>query len=89
MENRGVYHLTNAGETSWFGFAQAIFDATKCKGIAVSPIASDQYPTPAARPRNSRLSNDKLADIFGLRAPPWSTALARCLQDPSFASLVD
>ncbi|PLZ03213.1 dTDP-4-dehydrorhamnose reductase [Burkholderia sp. WAC0059] len=77
----GIYHLSAAGEASWFDFATAIFDATNCKGIAVRPISSSEYPTPARRPLNSRLCNDKLASTFGLRAPAWREALARCLHD--------
>ncbi|WP_179404316.1 dTDP-4-dehydrorhamnose reductase [Burkholderia guangdongensis] len=81
-QHRGIYHLTNAGETSWCDFAQTIFAATNCKDVEVRPITSDQYPTPATRPHNSRLSNDKLFDVFGLRAPDWREGLARCLRDP-------
>ncbi|KWK52840.1 dTDP-4-dehydrorhamnose reductase [Burkholderia stagnalis] len=84
-EHAGVYHLTNGGETSWHRFAEAIFTHAGCDGIAVHPITSDQYPTPAARPRNSRLSNDKLFSVFGLRAPSWQESLARCMQEPAFA----
>ncbi|KVO10030.1 dTDP-4-dehydrorhamnose reductase [Burkholderia ubonensis] len=80
-QHAGIYHLTNSGETSWFGFAQAIFAATNCKGVSVQPISSDQYPTPAKRPHNSRLSNDKLFDVFGLCAPDWREALRGCLRD--------
>jgi dTDP-4-dehydrorhamnose reductase len=82
-EHTGVYHLTNGGETSWHGFAKAIF-ARAGLNVAVHPIPSDQYPTPAARPRNSRLSGDKLSSVFGLCAPSWEEALARCLQEPGF-----
>ncbi|HNQ04102.1 MAG TPA: dTDP-4-dehydrorhamnose reductase [Thiobacillaceae bacterium] len=76
----GVYHMTNAGETSWYGFAQAILD---WEGLAAPPrllpIPSTDYPTPAHRPLNSRLDNGKLARVFGLRLPPWRDALKLCL----------
>ncbi|VWD44871.1 dTDP-4-dehydrorhamnose reductase [Burkholderia lata] len=84
-EHAGVYHLTNGGETSWHGFAKAIFARAGLDRVAVHPITSDQYPTPAARPRNSRLSGDKLSRVFGLRAPSWEDSLTRCLQEPGFA----
>ncbi len=83
-EHAGVYHLTNSGQASWHGFAEAIFARAGLDRVVVHPITSDQYPTPAARPRNSRLSNDKLFRVFGLRAPSWEDSLARCLQEPVF-----
>jgi dTDP-4-dehydrorhamnose reductase len=76
----GVYHLTASGQTSWHGFAEAIFDLSRSpKKPAVRPIPSSAYPTPAVRPGNSQLSNDKLARTFGLRAPHWRDALSLCL----------
>jgi len=80
----GVYHMTNAGETSWHGFAQAIqaldeFDET-CAPAHLLPIPSSDYPTPAKRPLNSRLNNDRLERTFGLRLQDWRAALALCLE---------
>jgi dTDP-4-dehydrorhamnose reductase len=75
-QNSGVYHLTAGGSTSWHGFAQAIFEhASLEKKPTVKPIPAASYPTPAARPANSRMSNDKLAAAFGIRAPDWQDAL--------------
>lgn len=75
----GVYHATCAGETTWYGFAQAIF-AEASKGDRrvwpiVEPIATEQFPTPAKRPRNSVLSNDKLHKQFGVQLPAWEREL--------------
>src|SRR5476649_2793790 len=79
-QNSGVYHLTASGATSWHGFAQAIFEFSKLeKRPKVRPIPAASYPTPAARPANSRMSNDKLSDTFGVRAPDWRDALRLCL----------
>jgi dTDP-4-dehydrorhamnose reductase len=77
----GVYHMTNVGETSWHGFAQAIqeLDGEESKARLL-PIPSSDYPTPARRPLNSRLNNDKLARVFGVRLPDWRQALALCMQ---------
>jgi len=77
----GIYHLTASGETSWHGFAQAIFELAGAanRRPQLNPIPASSYPTPAARPANSRLSNDKLAATFGLRAPDWREALQLCL----------
>ncbi|PMS36898.1 dTDP-4-dehydrorhamnose reductase [Trinickia symbiotica] len=76
----GIYHLTADGQTSWAGFAKAIFDvALRDKRPKVVPITSAEYPTPARRPANSRLSNAKLTATFGIRPPQWRDALALCL----------
>jgi dTDP-4-dehydrorhamnose reductase len=75
----GLYHMTCAGSVSWFGFAQAIFArAANQLGIkppALTPIATKDYPTAAARPSNSVLSNEKLRAHFGVELPPWQSAL--------------
>jgi dTDP-4-dehydrorhamnose reductase len=77
----GVYHLTADGSTSWHGFASAIFDrAGLDKAPRVLPIPATDYPTPAKRPVNSRMSNDKLEQVFGLRAPLWDDALRLCME---------
>jgi dTDP-4-dehydrorhamnose reductase len=79
----GIYHMTCAGQTTWCGFAKAIFQRAKNprgKGwAAVTGIASADYPTPAARPRNSLLSNEKLHATFGVRLESWETALEETL----------
>jgi len=79
-KHSGVYHLTASGSTSWHGFAEAIFEYSDLANKpAVKPIPASSYPTPAARPRNSRMSNDKLASTFGLCAPDWHDALRLCM----------
>jgi dTDP-4-dehydrorhamnose reductase len=73
----GVYHMACAGATSWHGFAQAIFEefASIQKAPEVMPIPTEAYPTPARRPRNSRLCSEKFAGRFGFRMPEWREAL--------------
>jgi dTDP-4-dehydrorhamnose reductase len=73
----GIYHLACSGATSWCGFARAIFTAfaTQQKPPEVVPIPTEAYPTPARRPRNSRLCCDKFAKRFGFEMPSWETAL--------------
>lgn len=77
----GVYHATAAGETTWFGFAQAIFEAVARRRGAgfrmprLVPIPSSEYPTPARRPANSVLSNERLAAQLGVRLGDWRSAL--------------
>jgi dTDP-4-dehydrorhamnose reductase len=76
----GVYNLTAADSTSWHGFAEAIFELAGLETRPnVLPIPASDYPVPAKRPANSRMSNEKLAQVFGLRAPHWKDALGLCL----------
>jgi dTDP-4-dehydrorhamnose reductase len=80
----GAYHVTAQGATSWFGFAQAILRevADPARRLRqLDPIPSREYPTAAKRPLNSRLGGERLALSFGLRLPPWETALALCARE--------
>ena len=80
----GLYHMTCGGSVSWFGFAQAIFaraaELLAVKPPTLTPIATKDYPTPAARPRNSVLSNAKLQARFAEKLSPWESALEETLQ---------
>ncbi|WP_322042769.1 dTDP-4-dehydrorhamnose reductase [Paraburkholderia sp. J67] len=81
QEHSGVYHLCASGSTSWHGFAEAIFRLSKLeKKPTVKPIPASAYSTPASRPANSRMSNAKLMQHFGLRAPDWEVALDLCMR---------
>lgn len=81
QEKSGVYNLMASGSTSWHGFASAIFTHSSLdKKPLVKPIPAASYPTPAARPSNSRMSNEKLFQAFGVRAPGWEDALKLCLE---------
>jgi dTDP-4-dehydrorhamnose reductase len=72
----GTYHMTAGGSTSWCGFARAIFAVgILSRAPQVHAIASSEYPTPARRPANSVLSNDKFAQAFGFRLPSWQQQL--------------
>lgn len=78
----GTYHLTAQGETSWFGFAQAIAQQLKAQGLPCAellPITSSEYPTPAQRPLNSRLDCSRLAREWQVAQPHWHQALIDCL----------
>lgn len=77
---QGVYHATNSGETSWFGFAEEILRLAKLD-VQVQPVTSRQYPTPAERPANSRLDNGKLRTAFGQALPEWRIGLVECMRD--------
>jgi dTDP-4-dehydrorhamnose reductase len=82
----GVYHLVNGGEVSWHGFAQAIVDEATRAGVEVrarhvEPITTAEFPTPAARPLNSRLDSSRLERVFGERLPDWRAGLAACMTE--------
>jgi dTDP-4-dehydrorhamnose reductase len=80
----GIYHLTAAGETTWYGFAAAIFAGWASRGKQVpllEAITTADYPTPARRPANSRLDCSKAARVFGIRLPPWQQSLEICLDE--------
>jgi dTDP-4-dehydrorhamnose reductase len=71
---RGVFHLTGSGEATWADFAETIFAGLQAKSgkiISVDRITTADYPTPAKRPANSRLSNDKLKQAYGIVLPDW------------------
>jgi dTDP-4-dehydrorhamnose reductase len=80
----GLYHATCADSTTWFGFAKAIFAGAEAqlgaKQPRLTPLATKDYPTPAKRPRNSVLSDQKLYDRFCVRLADWPTALDDVLQ---------
>jgi dTDP-4-dehydrorhamnose reductase len=78
----GVFHATGSGYVSWAEFASAIFQESAAIGgpsALVIPITSDEYPTPARRPINSRLSNMRLLESYGIALPQWQDALKRCM----------
>ena len=84
----GLYHCAAAGETSWYGYARFVIEWARAHGQAlraapdaVRPIATRDYPTPAARPLNSRLDCTKLQQAFGLRLPPWQSGVERMLRE--------
>jgi len=76
----GLYHVTAGGETSWYGFAKAILEASggSCKLL---PTPSSDYRSPARRPAYSVLDNTKLWETFGLALPDWRLSLVQCLED--------
>jgi dTDP-4-dehydrorhamnose reductase len=75
----GVYHLTNSGATTWFGFAKEFLSKQPvCPKL--TPIPASEYPVPAKRPVNSVLCCEKLAEAFGVRMPSWELALELVLE---------
>ena len=78
----GTYHLTSSGSVSWYGFAAEILHLAKVQPMPrLLPITTPEYPTPAVRPMNSVLLNDKLTSTFGLAAGDWNSNLRLCMQE--------
>lgn len=81
QQRSGIYHLTAQGQTTWYGFTQAILaHAAIAKKPILTPIATQDYPLPAKRPTHSAMSCEKLINEF-CQLPDWENALASCLQE--------
>lgn len=76
---RGIYHFSNEGEITWFDFAMAIKEFINSSST-IHPISTSEYPTPAARPKYSLLSKEKIFHEFGISPKPWKDSLHTCLQ---------
>ena len=80
----GVFHLSGAPDTTWHGFAEAIFAGVAARGRrapVLRAIPTSAYPTPTRRPANSRLDCSRIAAVHGIRRPDWRPALERCLDE--------
>ncbi|MFZ2107924.1 MAG: dTDP-4-dehydrorhamnose reductase, partial [Roseiarcus sp.] len=78
----GVFHMTGRGEATWAEFAEAIFAEASAHGrkpVAVRPITTAEYPTPARRPANSRLDASRLREAYGVELPHWRDSLKSCV----------
>lgn len=81
-ERWGIYNACGSGETTWAGLAREAFRISAEIGgphALVKPITTAQYPTPARRPQNSRLSCMKLQQNFGVALPDWRVGVAQCV----------
>jgi dTDP-4-dehydrorhamnose reductase len=81
-EARGILHFVGGGETTWHGFAAAIFERLAPYGLRVPElraISTPEYPTPARRPANSVLDCGRFEQLTGQARRPWPEALARCI----------
>ncbi|MDD2055967.1 dTDP-4-dehydrorhamnose reductase [Pseudomonas sp. GD03860] len=87
-ELSGLYNLAAGGETTWCGYARFVLElaeeagvSLKVKADAIKALTTDDYPTPASRPANSRLDTHKLEQVFGLQLPNWRLGVARMLTE--------
>jgi dTDP-4-dehydrorhamnose reductase len=76
----GIYHFSGEPDVTWADFARAIF-ATAGRDVAVTDIATAEYPTPAVRPANSRLDCTGLEATFGITRPDWQAVLTEILSE--------
>ena len=80
---RGIFHVSGSGDASWAEFAKAIFAASAAAGgpsAHVTAISTNEYPTPAQRPANSRLAGDKLEAAHGVRLPHWRSSMTNIVE---------
>ncbi|MFN3438459.1 MAG: dTDP-4-dehydrorhamnose reductase [Acidovorax sp.] len=87
-QDAGLYHCVAGGETNWHLYAKEVLSlaaqaqpAINLKATEVAAVPTTAFPTPAARPHNSRLDTTHLQNTFGLRLPPWQVGVARMLTE--------
>lgn len=80
----GTFHFCGAGVTTWYGIACAIFELAAARGAKVprvKPIATTDYPMPAARSKNSVLDCSRIGRIYGIMQRPWRDCLIECIEE--------
>jgi dTDP-4-dehydrorhamnose reductase len=84
----GLFNCVASGCTSWFDYARYVIEWGRQEGLSIKvapetirPVPTESYPTPAQRPRNSRLSTEKLQRVFSLTLPPWQQGVERMLRE--------
>lgn len=87
-QDGGLYHCVAGGETTWHSYAKYVVEharqaqqAINIKATEIAPVPTSAFPTPAARPHNSRLDTIKLQATFGLRLPEWQQGVTRMLAE--------
>lgn len=87
-EVSGLYHVVAGGEVSWHGYARFVLDFARQAGVtlkvppeAIEAVPTTAFPTPARRPRNSRMNTASFRKAFGLNLPPWQTGVTRMLSE--------
>jgi dTDP-4-dehydrorhamnose reductase len=83
----GTYHVAAGGETTWHEYARYVVGLAlergailRCPPARIEPIATEAYPVPAVRPKNSRLDTGKLRQTFDVRLPDWRYHVARLVE---------
>ncbi|HBX45812.1 dTDP-4-dehydrorhamnose reductase [Limibacterium fermenti] len=77
----GLYHFSNSGETTWYGFAAKIKELSGNTSCVIHPVTTAEYKTEASRPAYSVLDKSKIKSAFQVVIPQWEDSLARCLKN--------
>ena len=88
----GIFHFANGGETSWHGFAEAIWEEAQSLGLdlkcqKVTPIPTKAYKTPAERPKYSVLSTMRIEELLAIEPRPWREALSCYMKEALCSSI--
>ena len=75
----GIFHFSDEGVCSWYDFAKAIHRMAGINSCQVSPLHTEEYPTPASRPHYSVLDKTKIKQTYGIEVPYWEESLAECI----------
>lgn len=75
----GVFHFSNYPETNWFDFAKKIAEFSDSK-IKLKAITTEEFPTPAKRPKRSTMALDKIEEVYGVEPIHWENALEECIE---------
>jgi len=81
---RGIFHITNRGTTSWYAFARKILELAGKTAVAVSPVTTERFPRPAVRPRYSVLSSRRFTEATGRTLRFWPLALEEFLSHTGY-----
>ena len=76
----GIYHFSNEGVISWYDFTKAIHRIAGIQGCKVSPLHTEEYPTPAHRPHYSVLDKTKIKNTYNIDIPYWEESLEECIK---------
>ena len=76
----GIYHYSNEGVISWYDFAKAIHRLAGINDCHVTPLHTEEYPTPAHRPHYSVLDKTKIKQVYGIEIPYWEDSLKECIE---------
>lgn len=80
----GIYHYSNEGVTSWYDFAQGIFEVSNNPEVKLFPIPTSKYPARAIRPKFSVMDKTKIKETFNLEIPYWRDSLKACINQLAF-----
>ena len=75
----GVFHFSNYGEASWYDFAAKIAEFSNSK-VKIKGITTEEFPTPAKRPKRSTMSLDKIEKVYGVEPIYWENSLEECIE---------